>query len=127
MNAKVKVKPTKKHRKRRSRFVKERMPDIMDSMVLSDCLFLEIDCVLVILPSTGIKFRLPAAAFTGFHPVQYLPDRREVHTRHYGSAARANSPPDFIIRNNNHSDDSLSFNNEIHFKEKEQCEKILFN
>lgn len=123
----TKVKPTKKHGKRRTRFVKERMPDIMDSMVLSDCLFLEVDCILVILPSTGIKFRLPAAAFTGFHPVQYLPDRREVHTRHYGSAARANSPPAYGIITRNQSDDSLNFNNKKHFKEKQKCEKILLN
>lgn len=127
MEAKSKFKPIKKHGKRQTRFVKERMPDIMDSMVLSDCLFLEIDSILVILPSTGIKFRLPAAAFTGFHPVQYLPDRREVHTRHYGAAARANSPPAYGILNNNQSDDSVNFNNKIHFKETEKCEKILFN
>lgn len=127
MKSEVKVKSINKHRKRRTRFVKERIPDIMVSMVFPDCLFLEIDSILVVLPSTGIKYRLPAAAFTGFHPVQYLPDRREVHTRHYGLAARANLPPAYGIINCNQSDDSLNFHNKKHFKETKKCKKILFN
>lgn len=109
MEAKVKFKPIKKHGKRQTRFVKDRMPDILDSKAIFDCLFFQIDCILVILPSTGLKLRVPAAAFTGFQPVLYLPDRREVHTRHYGSAARANSPPAYGIITHFQSDDSLNF------------------
>jgi len=64
-----------------------------DGIIAPGFLMLMVDCILVILPATGRKINLPEAAFKGFHPILYLPDRREVHTRNYGSPARANSPP----------------------------------
>lgn len=57
------------------------------------CLYIRISAYFVALPFTGRTFRLREFAFTGFHPVSFLPDRRKIHSKHYGAPARANSPP----------------------------------
>lgn len=57
------------------------------------CLFIELSTYFIFLPFTGRVLKLPEFAFTGFHPVSFLPDRRKIHSKHYGAPARANSPP----------------------------------